>query len=219
MAALKKTLGLTWPFWALALLTSLVFMAGLASLQRGCYTTGFPGDVLGGDAGMLNSSPTGVFGMSTGWSDCNHVLRFYWFSWAFVLVTLLGLAIAAATRWGLHYSRPFWVAMLAICTLLMMIASEAFLAFSHLYNNAVAEPWWWGARMRLASAGAIMSVVSLILLMLAVGTDWEHRAGAGRRGSPDVDAKPTSALAGPGVSGGAGTNVYTGPPQARVDNV
>jgi hypothetical protein len=36
MVMLKKTKGLTWPFWALALATTLVYMAGLAALQYSC---------------------------------------------------------------------------------------------------------------------------------------------------------------------------------------
>lgn len=57
--------------------------------------------------------------------------------------------------------------MLSICIVLMMIASEFFLG-----SNDVAEASGWSsARWGLATAGAIMSVVSLVLLMLAVGTE------------------------------------------------
>jgi hypothetical protein len=40
---------------------------------------------------------------------CSHTFRFHWFSFAFVLATLIGMMIAAAMGHGLHYSRPFWI--------------------------------------------------------------------------------------------------------------
>lgn len=36
MVMLKRTKGLTWPFWALSLATTLVYLAGLAALQYSC---------------------------------------------------------------------------------------------------------------------------------------------------------------------------------------
>jgi hypothetical protein len=47
---------------------------------------------------------------------------------AFLFVTLLGAFIAAGPKHGLSSSRPFWIGMFAINTLLFMIASEAALA-------------------------------------------------------------------------------------------
>jgi len=93
------------------------------------------------------------------------------FIFAFVIVVLLGLLITTVTHLGLHFSRPFWVGMLAISALLMMVASEAFLGFEKMFKYGANEPGWWRARWRTATAGAIMSVVSLILLMMAVGTE------------------------------------------------
>ena len=61
--------------------------------------------------------------------------------------------------------------MLTISVLLMMIASETFLGFEKMFKYGENEPGWWLARWRTATAGAIMSVVSLILLLLAVGTE------------------------------------------------
>jgi hypothetical protein len=40
---------------------------------------------------------------------CSRTFRFHWFSFAFVLATLIGMMIAAAMGHGLHYSRPFWI--------------------------------------------------------------------------------------------------------------
>lgn len=61
--------------------------------------------------------------------------------------------------------------MIAISAILMMLASEAFLGMEQMYKYGVAEPWWWRAAWRATLAGAIMSVVSLILLLLGVGTE------------------------------------------------
>jgi hypothetical protein len=99
------------------------------------------------------------------------MFRFYWFIFAFVMVTLIGLALCAALKLALHWSRAFWVGMITISALLMMIASEFFLGADNAFDYS-----GWGSstmhhRWRTATAGAIMSVVSLILLLLAIGTE------------------------------------------------
>lgn len=170
MANVGLTRGLTWPFLLLALATLFVYMSGLAAVQHVCYDDGMPGINLNG-----NSSPSGVFGMSTGSFDCKRLYRFYWFSFAFVLVTLLGILATSTMNLGLHTSRPFWIGMLAVSTILMMIASEAFLAFTDLAEaNSGGQ---WVHRMRATTAGAIMTVAFLIFLMMAIGTDWDNRRG------------------------------------------
>jgi hypothetical protein len=155
-------------------------MAGLASMQRSCYGNDLP-------AGTLNGFTQGasVFAMSDGFNNCQKVFRFYWFIFAFVIVTLLGLAITTATPMGLHFSRPFWIGMLTLCTLLMMIATEAFLGLTWPYQNVntrqaggqQGQPAGFVAQSRTTTAGAIISVVTLILLLMAVGTDWDNRRG------------------------------------------
>jgi hypothetical protein len=87
------------------------------------------------------------------------------------MVTLLGLAISAAIKMTLHFTRPFWVGMITISALLMMIASEAFLGLDNYYDSVNPLGSTDHHRWRTATAGAIMSVVSLILLLLAVGTE------------------------------------------------
>lgn len=183
------THSLTWPFLLLSLASLTVFMAGLAATQQQCGTYGMPGITQGLGSQAASSSPTGVFGMSTGYRDCVRLHRFYWFSWAFVLATLLGILITAVLNWGLHHSRPFWIGMLAVSTILMMIASEAFLSFTDLVEGinpaGVADNTGdgvdnWIRRFRTAAAGAIITTAFLVLLMMAIGTDWEHRRGHGR---------------------------------------
>jgi hypothetical protein len=39
---------------------------------------------------------------------CTRLFRFYWFIIAFLFVTLVGAFIAAAPKYGLASSRPFW---------------------------------------------------------------------------------------------------------------
>lgn len=171
---MKITKGISWPFLILSIASTLLFMAGLASLQHTCYNVGsWPG--IGGG----NSSPTAAFGMSDGFGSCRKVLRFYWFTFAFVIATLLGLAVTTAMKNSLHFSRPFWTGMVTISIVLMMIASEAFLGFTDLYegpagNNAFGP---WINRMRVAAAGAIISVAFLIFLLMGLGVDWENRTG------------------------------------------
>jgi len=110
-------------------------------------------------------------GLSASWDNCSSVFRFSWFTLAFVMVVLLGLLITTVTHLGLHFSRPFWVGMLAISALLMMIASESFFGIGKMDKYGANEPGWWRVRWRTATAGAIMTVVYLILLMMAVGTE------------------------------------------------
>lgn len=62
--------------------------------------------------------------------------------------------------------------MLAVSTVLMMMMCETFTGIHYLEEG---RPWIHGLRAILA--GAIMTVVGLVLLMMAVGTDWEHRRG------------------------------------------
>jgi magnesium-transporting ATPase (P-type) len=193
------TTGLTWPFLLLALASLFVYMAGLAAVQNVCYGDGMPGVPLNGD-----SSPTGVFGMSSGIVDCKRLYRFYWFSFAFVLVTLLGIMVAAVLSLGLIFSRPFWIGMLAVSTLLMMIASEAFLAFTDLVEaNSSGQ---WVHRMRTTTAGAIMTVAFLVFLMMAIGTDWERRRGDGTATTKPVAGTGVGGT-GPAVADPAVTNV------------
>ena len=85
-------------------------------------------------------------------------------------VTLAGILIALCTRLGLHYTRPFWVGMIAVCIFMMMVACEAFLGYEDIYELAYAYSTGL-ARARTVVAGAIINVIWLIFLMMAVGTE------------------------------------------------
>ena len=102
---------------------------------------------------------------------CGSIFRFYWFIFAFVMATLLGLALCAAIKLALNWSRAFWVGMVTISALLMMIASEFFLGADNLFDSQGLFDKSMHNRWRAATAGAIMSVVSLVLLLLAIGTE------------------------------------------------
>jgi multisubunit Na+/H+ antiporter MnhB subunit len=62
--------------------------------------------------------------------------------------------------------------MLAVSTVLMMIACETYTGMQHLN-----EGWPWYRSLNAVLAGAVMTTVGLVLLMMAIGTDWEHRSG------------------------------------------
>jgi hypothetical protein len=64
--------------------------------------------------------------------------------------------------------------MLAVSTVLMMMMSETFTGLHYLEEGSA-----WYHSLRATLAGAIATVVGLVLLMMAVGTDWEHRRGHG----------------------------------------
>lgn len=55
-----------------------------------------------------NADPNAAFGMSDGFGNCSKLFRFYWFTFAFVILVLLGLLVTTCTHMGLHFSRPFW---------------------------------------------------------------------------------------------------------------
>lgn len=73
--------------------------------------------------------------MSDIFANCGTVFRFYWWNFAFTLATLVGIGIAAATRLGLHYSRAFWVGMIAVCLFMNMVACEAFLGWEKVRHQ------------------------------------------------------------------------------------
>jgi hypothetical protein len=79
--------------------------------------------------------------------------------------------------------------MLSVSTVLMMIMCETFVGILHL-NSAAG----WYSPVATTLAGAVMTVTGLILLMMAVGTDWEHRRGHG-----DHNDKPVSGVTGVAV--------------------
>lgn len=176
---MKITKGLTWPFLLFTFASLIVFMGALAALQHNCFTPAEQPTTT--DAAFDFSSPN--------YGICRRNFRFHWFSFAFVAATLIGMMIAAAMGQGLHYSRPFWIGMLAVSTMLMMIMCETFTGVLHL-NSA----FGWYRPVAATLAGAVMTVTGLVLLMMAVGTDWEHRRGY--HGNHD---KPVSGVTGAAV--------------------
>eukprot|EP00882_Tetradesmus_deserticola_P000144 GHRQ01000162.1.p1 GENE.GHRQ01000162.1~~GHRQ01000162.1.p1 ORF type:complete len:188 (+),score=51.31 GHRQ01000162.1:233-796(+) len=176
---MKLTKGLTWPLLLLTFASLLVFMGGLASIQHNCYRpTG------------LGVAANSAFNLSDpNFALCSRVYRLHWFTFAFVAATLIGLMIAAAMGAGLHYSRPFWIGMLAVSTVLMMIMCETFVGMQR-----IEEFLPWESAIDAILAGAIATTVGLVLLMMAVGTDWEHR-----RGHDSHDEKYQSGIGGVAV--------------------
>lgn len=171
---------LSMPAILFSLVTWAIFLAGIACLQHNCVdgTTGLS-STTGVPFGSTPSSNTFGVDRTFGWSSnvpCTRFFRFYWFIIAFLFVTLLGALIAAGPKYGLSSSRPFWIGMFAINALLYMLASEATLAALDVTTFTSGRPLHC---MRTAAAGAIMSVVGCIFMLLAIGTDWENRTGRG----------------------------------------
>jgi hypothetical protein len=109
--------------------------------------------------------------MSSTFANCSQTLRFYWFVFAFVTVTLFSLMAATFSRWGLHYARAFVTGLVTFSLVLMTIASEAFLGYETVYESLDLEYTWWHPRFRSACAGAIMTVAWLVFLLMAVGVE------------------------------------------------
>ena len=171
--------GLTLPLVLFAFAVWAVFLAGIASLQSSCNDgsrpVGDPSDVPA--AGLNTAGLTGVWGFSSNVLVCSQLFRFYWFiaAWQFV-VLLAALITSFIGHVPLAATRAFWVGMFTISSLLFMIASEAFLAgiSARVYG---AGDYHLLARIRTAAAGAIMSVVASVFLILAIGTDWDRSSG------------------------------------------
>eukprot|EP00878_Enallax_costatus_P012157 GHUV01012694.1.p1 GENE.GHUV01012694.1~~GHUV01012694.1.p1 ORF type:complete len:189 (+),score=47.36 GHUV01012694.1:123-689(+) len=177
---MKLTKGLTWPFLIFTFLSLIVFLAGLAAVQHNC-TDRF---------GFTGPTTSSAFNLSAPLTEtCSRIFRFHWFTLAFVGITLLGMMVAAAMGAGLHYSRPFWIGMLAVSTVLMMIMCETFVGMQR-----IEEFLPWESAIDAILAGAIATTVGLVLLMMAVGTDWEHR-----RGHDSHDEKYQSGIGGVAV--------------------
>ncbi|GBF99279.1 membrane transporter [Raphidocelis subcapitata] len=206
---------LSWPTLLFTFATWAVFLAGIACLQHNCAdgTTGT------GQVPYGSTPSTSTFGLNGvfGWSPtvpCTRLFRFYWFIIAFLFVTLLGAFIAAAPKYGLSSSRPFWIGMFSLNALLYMIASEAMLSALDVTTFTVGQPQ---SCMRTAAAGAIMTVAGCIFLLLTIGTDWEnrgrHRTGEERKAPAGVgyrrgeEGLPTTAGT---PAGTAGPVTYTG---------
>lgn len=109
--------------------------------------------------------------MSSTFANCSTTLRFYWYTFAFVTVTLFSVMAATISRWGLHYARAFVTGLVTYCLVLMKTASEAFLGYEMVYESFGLEYTWWHMRFRSACAGAIMTVVWLVFLLMAVGIE------------------------------------------------
>jgi hypothetical protein len=174
-----------WSLWALlafALVSWVVAEIGLAGMQRNCYKMANPITAAGGPAGATNSL-TSTFGATWGLRGfnsnlgCSEVFRYYWFMWAFELVTLMGLTITAG-RGMLAASALSWMAWLTVLTLLFIQGADSWLALTH-YAYSYGNVFDYA---RLAAAGWIMTAVANLALIFLLG--WRPRKLRGAGGGP-----------------------------------
>lgn len=164
------------PLLLFALVCWVVYIAGLASSQASCTdgTTGAASPLRGLPNQLNTFGLNSVHGFSANVLPCSTVFRFFWFIAAWEFVVVLAALITTPMRAGLHITRPFWVGMFAISTVLFMLASDAFLsgvsAVDGVNNSAV-------RRMQTTAAGAILTTVANVFLLLAIGTEWERHTG------------------------------------------
>lgn len=181
------------PLLLFALVAWCVYLAGLAASQAACQdgTTG-ERSPLRGLPNNLNTFGLGsVHGFSGNVLPCSNVFRFFWFIAAWEFVVIVAALVTAPMRAGLHYSRAFWVGMFAISTVLFMLASDAFLT-----GVSAVDTFGISAqrRMQTAAAGAIISTVANVFVLLAIGTEWDrHDDGV-------VHRKRGAGVAGQGVA-------------------
>lgn len=98
----RNHVGAIWIVIALAFCSWVVWLAGLASVQKFC-----------------NSIQNGTGG-------CNHLYQFWWWVLAFELVSLLGLA-ATLVLGRLRSTRVMWTGLLAVLSVLKINGSDLFL--------------------------------------------------------------------------------------------
>lgn len=166
-----------YPLLVLAFATWVVSLAGIASLQADCNTADF-------------TELYAVRGFSST-LGCSNLFRFYWFIVALQGFLVFALAIALAT--GLiARTRMGWIAWFTVATLLYILMADTFLTARSL---AAFSGGQLKNRMRTMAAGAIMTAIADMLLLMALGSKL---------------LRPKNNAAGTGYGGVAGTSQYPG---------
>lgn len=149
--------GMIWLGWLLATCGFGILLGGVAAMQQACGST------------PLGSTITGYGGGSTGYLgpvDCDHLFQYTWwilflhfFVWFLVLVYLIMNVV--------HKTRGALIGMLAVAAVLLMDTANTYLMFNYIpgFTGKMAS------RTRATVAGAIVSAVADLFLILVIGWD------------------------------------------------
>lgn len=144
--------GLIWPALLLLFCGWIITLGGLAALQNSCD-----------DEDYINIERISILGVPP--ADCSKAFRWLWFIWAFEFVAFIGIAITAALKYAHPGPWLAWGPLLAIATVLQMIATN--IAFN-LFDG-IGSRGSFDTRAKVAFAGFLITSVANCLLLLAIG--------------------------------------------------
>uniref|UniRef100_A0A7S0UKS6 Uncharacterized protein n=1 Tax=Polytomella parva TaxID=51329 RepID=A0A7S0UKS6_9CHLO len=145
----------------LAMISSFITLGGISGLQENCSSN--------------NVLPSTLFSMINGLTStnqCRDIFRWYWFITIseFLLATFTIFTCLSRRFYNFRYSL---VGLFVIFCVLFIVQSDTFLNVSELeyyVQNTTAKH-----RARVMVGGSIMSAVSNLLLVLAIGTNSSHK--------------------------------------------
>lgn len=140
-----------WPVIFLAFCSWVVWLGGLASVQKDCTTFNNPLSNIG-----IPNLP-GVGG-------CAHLYQFWWWVWAFEFLFVVGIAVTLVVG-HLRSTRVMWTGLLAVICVLKIFGSDTFIFHLYRYTGS------YHTRLQVTAAGFIMSSVLNLLLLILVALD------------------------------------------------
>eukprot|EP00775_Hariotina_reticulata_P009758 gene9758-9915_t len=154
-----------------ACLTWILSLIGLAGLQRNCYSlptgTWLTSSTAVGQEMNLGLPHTGIRGFNRS-LGCDAIYRYYWWTFAFEAICLIGLAVMAAVGL-LAASALSWMAWLSILTVMYFQGTDSFLALQDLAYNARQLDYGTYVFARLTSAGWILTAIANMGLTFLLG--------------------------------------------------
>lgn len=139
-----------------AFVTWSVYTGGLAASQRLCEQN--ESENLGPARRIFTGTDSTVY--------CSNYYRFFWFIMAYQFVTIVAGVLATIIAHGVSHTRILLFALFTISTVLLMLAAETFLAYvsDTVYTDRLVTAY------RVTAAGAIMTVVANMLVLIVLGT-------------------------------------------------
>lgn len=139
-----------WLTWLLMTGGFVVLLAGVASMQKQCLSSGIT------SLGVRSS--TGYLGAPV---SCSHYFQYTW--WITALHFFVWALIAAYLLMGiLHKTRVALVGLLAVATVLLMDTANTYLLLDYSTDAM-------GKRVRTTIAGAIICAIANMLLIMLIG--------------------------------------------------
>jgi hypothetical protein len=154
-----------WLVWGLTLLSWVVLMGGVASLQSQC-------DKLSDTANGLATQGIPDISYAGG---CKYLYQLWWFVWAHELVVLVGIGLAGAAG-ELYSTTLLWTALLTVQTVLLILGSNSFWYYKYSFPSSTS----YGKRIRTSVAGFLLvAIFNTTLLCNVALLDTVRPSGGG----------------------------------------